>query len=230
MSASLDAGAIVTSRSASDCGTGCPTGSAACHPWCDTGLLRRDLQFSPSLYQIGLGVGLVSLSAFFIGLILAFSFRIEAQRFWQPFQTPTFLWLSTLVLGISSWMVEAARYSLRRALVSVYRGRMLAAIALGVTFVGVQISAGMNLVAQGVATAANPHGSAFYLFMGIHGAHIFGGMIWLTYLYLRSARLFHGSENDLRKHRLVAGAAATYWHFMGVVWAVLFFFLVRWTR
>jgi cytochrome c oxidase subunit III len=187
------------------------------------------VHFSPSLYQIGLGVGLVSLSAFFIGLILAFSFRIEAQRSWQPFHAPTFLWLSTVVLGISSWLLEAGRFSLRRALVSVYRGRLLAVILLGVMFVAVQISAGMNLVEQGVATTANPHGSAFYLFMGIHGAHLLGGLVWLTYLHVRSAGLYGGSENDLRKHRLIAGAAATYWHFMGVVWAVLFYFLIRWS-
>jgi cytochrome c oxidase subunit 3 len=196
---------------------------------CDTGGLRRDLHFSPSLYQIGLGVGLVSLSAFFVGLILAFSFRIEAQSSWKEFQPPTFLWLSTFLLGISSWLVEAARYSLRRALVSVYRGRLLAAIGLGMLFVALQVSAGWNLSQQGVATMSNPHGSAFYLFMGIHGAHLLGGLTWLLVLYGRSRRLYGGTENDLRKHRLIAGAAATYWHFMGVVWAVLFYFLIRWT-
>ena len=157
-------------------------------PGCDTVGLRRDVHFSPSLYQIGLCVGLVSLSAFFIGLILAFSFRIEAQRSWQPFQAPSFLWLSTAVLGISSWLVEAARFSLRRAFVAVYRGRLLAAIILGVMFVAVQISAGMNLIQQGVATAANPHGSAFYLFMESAAPHS-RGLIWLTYVYGRSARL-----------------------------------------
>jgi cytochrome c oxidase subunit 3 len=179
---------------------------------------------------VGLGVGLLSLSAFFIGLILAFSFRIETDRSWQPFQAPTFLWLSTVLLGISSWLVEAARFALRRALVAIYRARILAAIGLGLLFVALQISAAVNLLNQGVATAANPHGSAFYLFMGIHGAHLLGGLAWLGCLYGWSAQLFRGTENDLRKHRLVAGAAATYWHFMGVVWAVLFFFLVRWTR
>lgn len=192
--------------------------------------MRRDLHFSPNLYQVGLAVGLVSLSAFFIGLVLAFSFRIEAQGSWQRFQAPSFLWLSTILLAISSWLMEAARYSLRRALVSVYRGRVLAAMLLGLLFVALQISAGVHLFRQGVATAANPHGSAFYLFMGIHGAHILGGLGWLVFLYVRSAALYRGTENDLRKHRLVAGAAATYWHYMGLVWGVLFYFLLRWTK
>jgi cytochrome c oxidase subunit 3 len=197
---------------------------------CDTGGLRRDLQFSPNVYQIGLAVGLVSLSAFFIGLILAFSFRIETQQSWQRFETPTILWLSTVLLAISSWLIEAARFSLRRAQVAIYRARLVAAIGLGTMFVALQVSAGMQLFAQGVATTANPHGSAFYLFMGIHGAHLAAGLICLSWLYLRSARLYEGSENDLRKHRVVGGVAAMYWHFMGALWGVLYYFLLRWTR
>jgi cytochrome c oxidase subunit III len=192
--------------------------------------LRRDLQFSPNVYQLGLAVGLVSLSAFFIGLILAFSFRIETQQTWQRFEIPSILWLSTVLLAISSWLLEAARYSLRRAQVAVYRGRLAATIGLGSMFVALQISAGIQLLDQGVTTTANPHGSAFYLFMGIHGAHLIGGLICLAFLYRRSVHLFNATENDLRKHRIVAGAAAMYWHFMGALWGVLYFFLLRWTR
>ena len=192
--------------------------------------MRRDLHFTPNIYQVGLFVCLVSLSAFFIGLIVAYSFRIEATSSWQRFQPPSFLWLSTILLGVSSWMIEAGRYALRRALVSLYRGRLLACILLGLMFVALQFTAGMNLVQQGVAAEANPHGSAFYLFMGIHGAHLFGGLCWLSWLYVRSKLLFQGSESDLRRHRTRASLAATFWHFLGLVWVVMFYFLLRWTR
>ena len=82
---------------------------ACVHTECDTDGLRRDLRFSPNLYQVGIGVGLVSLSAFFLALILAYSFRIEASGSWQRFHVPSFLWFSTALLGISSWLLEAAR-------------------------------------------------------------------------------------------------------------------------
>ena len=107
---------------------------------------------------------------------------------------------------------------------------MAATLALALVFLGAQLASGMQLLAQGIGTEANPHGSAFYIFMGLHGCHLIGGTGWLTYLYVGSRRLFEGTENDLRKHRRIAGAAALYWHFMGVLWAVLFFFLLRWTR
>ena len=190
----------------------------------------RSLQFSPSLHQVGLFVCLVSLSAFFISLIVAFAFRIEAEESWQRFSVPKFLWLSLVLLAVSSWLMEAARFVLWRGQVGRYRRRLLGAIALGVMFVAVQVMAGAHLLSQGVAAEANPHGSAFYLFMTIHGVHLIGGLCWLGYLHMQSRRLLQASENDLRRHRIVAGVAAGYWHFMGVVWAVLFFFLLRWTR
>jgi cytochrome c oxidase subunit 3 len=192
--------------------------------------LIRDRYFIPNVYQIGVGIGLISISAFFIALILAFAFRIEDQRSWHRFTAPTLLWLSTAILAISSWVFEAARYALRRALVVIYRGRLAACLTFALLFLLAQLAAAAQLVVQGIGAAANPHGSAFYIFMGLHGAHLGGGMGWLLYLYVVSKRLFTGSENDLRKHRRIAGAAAMYWHFMGILWLVLFFFLLRWTR
>jgi heme/copper-type cytochrome/quinol oxidase subunit 3 len=65
--------------------------------------------------------------------------------------------------------------------------------------------------------------------MALHGLHLLGGMTWLTVLYIKSRRLFNATETDLRQHRQAAQAAAMYWHFMGVLWIVLFYFLLRWT-
>lgn len=177
-----------------------------------------------------MGAGLVSLSAFFLGLILAYSFRIETEATWQRFRVPGFLWISTLVLALSSGTMEAARFALRRASVSIYRTRLVVTAGLGALFLSLQITAGLNLWSQGVAASANPHGSAFYVFMGIHGIHLSGGAGWLFYLYRRSRRLRGASENELRLHRRIVSVAAWYWHFMGVVWAVLFYFLLRWTN
>lgn len=174
-------------------------------------------------------VGLVSLTFFFGALILAFGLRIQQQGAWEHFSVPSVLWLGTAMLLLSSWTLEGSRRALRRALVVIYRGRLLATIVLALMFLGVQLVSAADLLAQGVAAAANPHGSAFYIFMGLHGVHLLGGIVWLTYLRVRSKVLFRGSETDLRLHRRTVSAAALYWHFMGALWVVLFFFLRRWT-
>jgi heme/copper-type cytochrome/quinol oxidase subunit 3 len=97
-------------------------------------------------------------------------------------------------------------------------------------FLAAQLTAAAALLAQGVAAAGNPHGSAYYVFMGIHAAHLTGGLIWLAVLYWTSRRLYTATENDLRRHRRKAQAAAIYWHYMGLLWLVLFTFLHRWTE
>jgi cytochrome c oxidase subunit 3 len=182
-----------------------------------------------TLPQLAMLFGLVSLTFFFGALILAFGLRIQEQQTWQRFTVPGLLWLGTTALVFSSWVLESGRHALRHALVAIYRGRLFGTLALAIIFLCVQAVAARDLMAQGVAAAGNPHGSAFYLFMGIHGAHLAGGMLWLLYLYRQSGRLFSGTETDLRMHRRALAAAAMYWHFMGALWLVLYFFLRRWT-
>jgi cytochrome c oxidase subunit 3 len=191
--------------------------------------LARLPQFTPNIYQIGVGVALASLSAFFIGLILAYSLRIQVQPVWRQFHVPNYLWFSTAALAASSAVLEGAKYSLRRAAISKYRWRLQLCLVLGITFLVLQTTSATDLLHQGVAAEGNPHGSAFYVFMSIHAVHLLGGLGWLGYLYARSRKLYDTTENHLRKHRVFLAVAATYWHFMGVVWVVLFFFLILWT-
>lgn len=179
--------------------------------------------------QIGTLFVILSLTFFFGAMILAFGFRIEAERTWQRFEAPDILWLGTALLLISSWTLESGRKALRQALVAIYRGRILTTIALALMFLGVQVVSARLLMAQGVTAAANPHGSAFYVFMAIHGAHLSGGIGWIVILYRHSRLLYRGTETDLRMHRRTLSAAALYWHFMGVLWLVLHFVLRRWT-
>src|SRR3954454_12117497 len=117
-------------------------------------------------------VGLVSLTFFFSGLILAYGFIIQQQHTWQRFTIPGVLWAGLGFLLLSSWFLESARYALRRALVVIYRERVAITVILAFGFLIVQGVAAANLLRQGVAAAGNPHGSVFYLFMGIHGAHL----------------------------------------------------------
>jgi cytochrome c oxidase subunit 3 len=175
-----------------------------------------------------MAVGLVSLTFFFVALMLAFGMRIDAQPQWRHFEVPDLLWAGTAVLVLSSLAVELGRYALRRALVSVYRTRLLAAVCLAATFLFLQAISAADLLGQGVAVAGNPRGSAFYIFMGIHGIHLLAGAGWLAWLWVVSKRLFTGTEQDLRRHRRTLAAAVSFWHFMGLLWIVMFWFLRHW--
>jgi cytochrome c oxidase subunit 3 len=186
------------------------------------------LNLQPTIRQIGIAFALLSLTFFFGALIFAFAFRLETQPAVRAVNLPRALWLSTAFLAAASLLLEAARYALRRAWIAMYRGRLLTTVVFAVLFLLVQLVAALRLLSAGAMAAGNPQASAFYAFMSIHGAHVFGGVLWLVSLWRGSARLFSGTENDLRRYRDAVQTAATYWHFMGVLWLVLFFFLNRW--
>lgn len=184
----------------------------------------------PTVNQVGIAAGLLALTFFFGALILAFAFSIQTQREWVRFQLPAVLWLSTGVISASSWLLEAARHSLRRGLVVIYRRRLAATLVFSIFFLLMQAVTARQLIQQGIAASANPRGSVFYVFMAVHAVHLAGGQVWLARLHRASQGLWNATENDLRRHRAVLQVAAIYWHFIGVLWLVMFWLLHAWTE
>ncbi|MBI3281844.1 MAG: cytochrome c oxidase subunit 3 [Acidobacteria bacterium] len=185
-------------------------------------------RFHFHVYQFGMAVFLVSLTAFFGALMIAYGLRLRTAP-GVAVHVPRTLWLSTLLIAASSAALEASRYCLRR-------GRLLrhglwhrGTLWLGASFLLSQAISWADLAAQGVYARGSPAGSVFYAFTGIHGVHAAGGLIWLLWLLRRARTLHLGTETDLRKHRYITSAAALYWHFIGVLWWLLFALLLLWT-
>ena len=179
------------------------------------------------MYQTGVAVGLVSITFFFAALILAYGFRIQGQPLLPQFTSPPTLWISTGAILLSSFSFELASYSLRRGAVAAYHVRLNLVMVSAAAFGALQAAAAWQLFQQGAPVAGNPRASMFYVFMALHGAHVAGGIVWLAHLQRASRKL--QTETDLRKARRVLSAAGIYWHFLGVLWLVLFFFLQRWS-
>src|SRR5437763_1104111 len=107
-------------------------------------------------------VGLVSLTFFFGGLILAYGLIIQQQLAWQQFRIPGVLWVGLVFLGLSSWFLESARYALRRALVVIYRERVAITIVLAIGFLAVQGVAAANLIRNACALCGRQAGHSDY--------------------------------------------------------------------
>lgn len=181
-----------------------------------------------SLHQIGVAIALVSITAFFGALVTVYYFRLEREVEWQRVHIPRLLWVSSVFLLLSSITLEHARQTLRYGRDHVYRRDLGLTLGLGVAFLLSQAVAWRDLLSQGVTVVANPHGSMFYAFLGLHGLHLLAGMAYLLYL-VRHARLLPGATEQERRHeRVVARAAATYWHSMGILWIALFGLLYYW--
>jgi cytochrome c oxidase subunit III len=169
----------------------------------------------PGLYRVGLLTACISISAFFIALVIAYYWRKHTPPFWEPVPVPKTLRLSTVLILISSGTFETARQLFRRGKWRTASHFLLATASLGMAFLASQLTAWRSLVMHGAFLARNPHSSFFYIFTGLHAAHLIGGLVVLFVVVLGKS-----------KRRELVDVAVNYWHFLGVLWLVLYWVLI----
>lgn len=122
---------------------------------------------------------------------------------------------NTIILLLSSLAAWWGERGVKRG----RRGQHLAglgiAILLGLVFLGVQI---LEWKAKSYRPGSGSYGSLFFTITGFHMAHVIAGVIVLMVVFAWSlAGLFNP-----RRHESVS-LAALYWHFVDVVWLLVFF-------
>jgi cytochrome c oxidase subunit 3 len=132
--------------------------------------------------------------------------------------------LSTGIILASSGTIESARRSLKQGIERRYGRLLLFTLVLGLAFLSAQLLGWRELVAQGVYLEGQPHSSFFYLFTGVHGLHLLGGILALSYLLARYRHAWSESE----RRQAVTDVVVLYWHFMDGLWVWLFLLLLVW--
>ncbi len=179
-------------------------------------------RFSPAMYRLAMWIGLGAIVMMFFAL--SSTYLLLPTEGWRPIKVPRLFFLSTGVICASSYTAEKARRSLKQGKSSEQTQYLFATLLFGLTFLTLQLLAWKSLIAQKVFLAGQPHSSFFYLFTGLHGVHLLGGMIGLLLLIRRSRRITTETDVDLA----VSDAVSLYWHFMGAIWLWLFILLSLW--
>lgn len=189
-----------------------------------------DGRWSPDRYRVGVMIGIASILMMFTALVSAYVFRagLPTSIDWSPIGMPRVLLLSTALIVASSLTMAlahgaavAGRHASRRRWLSV-------TLALGLGFLASQLAAWRQLVAEGIYLASNPHSSFFYVLTGLHGLHLLGGILALSYLRFRRAPKDAGVAEEALKGRVLTGVVGIYWHFMDALWVFLFVLLFFW--
>ncbi len=136
--------------------------------------------------------------------------------------TPMGAWgipaLNTLILLSSGATITWAHYGLLRNDRSQLKKGLLATIVLGATFLGFQIYEYFHAYADlNLRLDSGIYGSTFFMLTGFHGLHVTIGAIMLTVMYFR-VHAGHFTAD----HHFAFEATAWYWHFVDVVWLILF--------
>jgi len=100
----------------------------------------------------------------------------------------------------------------------------LITLLLGLSFIICQFKAWGVLVDQKIYFAgkySNPAGSFLYILTALHLAHLVGGILSLSVVWINSIRKRYNAENLLG-----IKLCAIFWHFLDALWIYLFLFLL----
>ncbi|UXT44001.1 cytochrome c oxidase subunit 3 [Agrobacterium leguminum] len=199
----------------------------ASKPWLEVGLAGDAPQMqgsSATIAKVGLGIFLAVVGALFTLLISAYLGRMGGADWWG-IPIPGLLWVNTAALAASSLALQWAKTEIRPDHRDRLNAALVTAFATAVFFVAGQFLAWRQLISAGYVLADNPSNSFFYMITGLHGLHILGGLFVLGRTAIRAR-----SEPLSARMRLSVELCAIYWHFMLVVWLVLFALFAGWAN
>lgn len=173
--------------------------------------------------SFGMMVFLLSLSVLFLASIIGYLVVRSRAAEWPPPGSPKLpagLWVSTVIILLSSGTIQAALHSVRRNRLGALIGLMLITVLLAVVFLVSQAVNWAWLMGIQATTQAELYLFTFYLLTGLHAAHVIGGVVLLAVV---NAKTFRGAYSP--QYHPGVRYAAMYWHFLDGVWLVMFVLL-----
>ena len=125
--------------------------------------------------------------------------------------------ISSFVLLMSSLTMVLALASIQRGDYRRLRLWLLATALLGSSFIAGQVYEFTSFIRKGLTIKTNLFGSSFFVLTGFHGVHVTVGILWLLSLAGISLRGQLPSEKSLQVE-----IAGLYWHFVDIVWILIF--------
>ncbi len=126
--------------------------------------------------------------------------------------------VNTFILIVSSTTVVLALQAIMNDDRQRLKLFLLATLALGSTFLGIQIYEYIELFThKGLTPSGSLFGAGFYTVTGFHGFHVFIGLLWCTWLISQALKNRFSADNYMRIEIF-----GLYWHFVDVVWIILF--------
>jgi cytochrome c oxidase subunit 3 len=173
----------------------------------------------PDHRMFGVVVFLVAESMIFLGLFAAFLIYRSVMPVWPPEGTPErellLPGINTIILISSSFVMHKGQSAIKKNDVSGLQLWLGITAAMGAIFLAGQLYEYFHLE-FGLKT--NLFASCFYVLTGFHGLHVTLGLLLILFVLGRSIEKGHYSSTS----HFGVEAAELYWHFVDVVWIILF--------
>lgn len=169
---------------------------------------------------IGLTTFLAVATSLFALFVSAYTLRMKMVD-WRPLADPDLLWVSTGLLVFASIAFHWTRNQAVKGATRNLQSGLIVSGVLSIAFLVCQLTAWRELSGAGYYLSSNPANAFFYLLTAVHGLHLIGGL----YVWARStAKVWGGAEAE--SVRLSIELCTVYWHFLLLVWVVLFALLL----
>ncbi len=187
-------------------------------------LTKRREPLTYMLYLAIFGSSLLFVFIFFVFL------KKEYLNQDVPVLMPKIFWLSTFVILLSSSALHLSSKYLNLQNFTAYRYALTITFVTGLLFFVFQFW-GWKILSERNITMANNTGGAFiYIFSALHLVHALGGLVALSYTLAKSFKnrtyvdsfVFSVNPPNVLRLKMVS----IYWHFLTVLWILIFLFMV----
>lgn len=171
------------------------------------------------------------------GSSLVFLFMVTAYTFSRPeedfinFTMPKSFIVSLVVLLLSSFAISKALPAFRKDKIKEVKRAVEIALFLGLIFTICQYMGWYELNKSGIHLTGKDSGAYLYIISGLHILHLAGGLVFLTLAYTKISTVSRDPVKTLIMvtnpyQRVRLEMLVTYWHFVDVLWIVLFFYFL----
>jgi cytochrome o ubiquinol oxidase subunit III len=124
--------------------------------------------------------------------------------------------IETLCLLFSSYTCGLGILAIERRQLDFFYVSCALTFVLGATFLGLELSEFVGLVARGAGPSRSAFLSAFFSLVGLHGAHVTAGLLWLGFMVAQTAA--RGPRDFVRRRLL---CFSLFWHALDIIWVAL---------
>ena len=130
---------------------------------------------------------------------------------------PNVILPATVLLILSSVTCQAGVRAIARGDQRAFIRWISVTLGLGAIFLGLQVYDYTDLMHEGLSVGSTTFGTTYFTLTGFHGAHVLAGAVMLAIVLYRGR-----SKQFSARHHDMVEAVSLYWHFVDVVWIVLF--------
>ena len=171
--------------------------------------------------KLGVRTIIVVSTVIFSLFVVSYSDRMLVHD-WKSLSEPWLLWINTSILILTSFVFHKTKIFFDRNNFEKTKNSLLLVGFLSFAFITGQLLVWQHFINIGQYASTNPANAFFYVFTALHGLHLLGGL----FFWGRATTKIFSENFSVSKVKQSIELCAIYWHFLLIVWLILFGLMV----